>query len=157
MKSAIRSMLRRAGLDIRRIAPGGGARSPFEAQVRLLANVTSPTIFDVGAHQGQTASRYAAAFPGATIHSFEPGADTFRALRGVLDTLPGAEGHQLAIGETCGRTTFHVNKWTQTSSLFHRPASSRRYFPEDAQMVRDVEVEVSTLDAFCAERSISQI
>src|SRR5690606_3668734 len=48
--------------DLRRLAPGFRARM----------------IFDVGANKGQTAVEFLSAFPGATIHSFEPVLRTFR-------------------------------------------------------------------------------
>jgi FkbM family methyltransferase len=157
MKAAIRSVFRRAGLDIRRVGPGSPARSPFEAQVRLLSGVTAPTIFDLGAHHGQTAKRYATAFPGAKIHSFEPDEDSIRAYRAAVGDRAGTEVHRLAVTDRCGETTFHINHWTATSSLYPRPAESRRYFPEAATTARQVTVETTTLDAFCAAREISRL
>lgn len=155
MKAAVQSLLRRVGLEVRRA--GNAPRSPFDAQARLLSSVSAPTIFDVGAHQGQTAKRYAALFPSARIVSFEPTPASFSELARTAATVERIDAHQLAIGEACGATTFHLGPVSQTNSLLRRPSVGRRYYPERAQLDRSIDVEVTTLDTFCEQRSLSRI
>jgi hypothetical protein len=40
-------------------------------------DIASPTIFDVGAHHGESIKRYKKLFPSAAIHSFEPDVENF--------------------------------------------------------------------------------
>ena len=40
-----------------------------------------PLIFDVGAHEGETISRYRKIFKNSTIHSFEPQSKSFERLK----------------------------------------------------------------------------
>ena len=157
MKAAIRTLLRRVGLEVRRAESRSAPRSPFRAQMRLLEGTESPVILDLGAHQGQTAKRYADAFPAARIHSFEPGDEAFRILGDAVGMRAQTSVHRLAVSDRCGTTTFHVSQRTATSSLLPRPAYARRYFPVDARMIREVEVQTTTIDRFCEEQQLAAI
>lgn len=54
-------------------------------------------IFDVGANVGQSCSAYAAAFPEAAIHAFEPVAASFAALRERTEAFPNITVHPVAL------------------------------------------------------------
>ncbi|MGV8951437.1 MAG: FkbM family methyltransferase [Cypionkella sp.] len=59
----------------------------------------SPSVLlDVGANVGQSALGFAAAFPKATIHSFEPFPDTYRILLANTDHLENVFAHRFGLG-----------------------------------------------------------
>jgi FkbM family methyltransferase len=74
-------------------------------------------ILDLGAHIGLATLRFAAAFPKATIHSYEPDPENFRLLNLSVEGLPNIVLHQEALGTTIGKATLYVNpdKHTATS------------------------------------------
>lgn len=75
----------------------------FEIQHRQLR-----VIFDVGANVGQTAKQFSRFFPVASIHSFEPVAGTFDALRTNVQRLKNVTPHKLAIGAKEGKVRMEI-------------------------------------------------
>ncbi len=116
-------------------------------------------IFDVGAHYGQTALRYADAFPSATIYSFEPDGQSYSRLCRLASACLRIKSTNAAVGETNGEATFFVNKFSQTSSLLKTSEVAREYLIHRDQMdlQATTTVPVLTLDRFCAERGITRI
>lgn len=66
-------------------------------------------IFDVGANIGQSAAEYAAAFPKAAIHCFEPVPDSFARLTAATANLPHVTAHALALGHHDGTVRMSHN------------------------------------------------
>lgn len=66
-------------------------------------------IFDVGANIGQSAAGYAAAFPKAAIHCFEPVPDSFARLSAAIAPLPGVTAHPVALGQRKGTVRMSHN------------------------------------------------
>jgi FkbM family methyltransferase len=134
-------------------------RDPFAAQSQLLAGSrrSAITIFDVGAHTGETARKYRARFPDATIYCFEPFPDSIAALERRFARDAGVHIVPQAVSQRVGRKTFYVNELAPTNSLLPRPAAGRRYYPSTASPRTTIEVEVTTLDAFTAAHGISAI
>jgi FkbM family methyltransferase len=126
----------------------------FAAQRRLVRN-ERPVIVDVGAHLGETALRYRALFPHATIHCCEPFPASFAALTRALEQDAGVQTHPVALGSASGRATLNVNRSAATNSLLRTDDRAAPYWGPDL-LVTDmtIDVPVTTLDAFCAERSI---
>jgi hypothetical protein len=60
---------------------------PFYDQKFLLRNTVVNTIFDIGAHIGETAKHYHALFPTAKIISFEPFPDAYTQLAEYSSTV----------------------------------------------------------------------
>lgn len=106
---------------------------------------TLATVFDVGANEGQTVEQVREAFPRATIHCFEPVQATFERLRRRVAPL-GVHCVQKAVGRTVGEATIHVAKNSLTNSLVNKPFDSS-----------EQRVEVTTVDAYAAERGIGSI
>jgi FkbM family methyltransferase len=129
----------------------------FAAQRQLIRNPT-PTIFDVGAHLGQTAQRYRAGFPQATLHCFEPFPASFDALTRALANDPDAHAHCLALGARSGHATLNVNSSSATNSLLTSDRRAADYWgPKLLDTQAGIDVQLTTLDAFCADRSIPHI
>jgi FkbM family methyltransferase len=135
-------------VEIRRVGAGGD--DPFAAQRAILAGSEVRTILDVGAARGQSAQRYLRLFPEATIHSFEPGAESFAALMATIGSERQVNGHQVAVGDVAGEATFYLNRASETNSLLPSLRTGDRYF--DAALTEPVgstTVPVVTLDGFC--------
>lgn len=136
---------------------GDSTRDAFAAQRRLVTTPT-PTIFDVGAHVGETARRYRAAYPEAAIHCFEPFPGSFAELRAALAADAQAHLHPLALGATAGRAMLNVNRSKATNSLLASDSRAASYWGH-AVLDTDttVEVRLATLDGFCAEQAIAHV
>ena len=124
--------------------------NPYLAQKRLLSNKTTPLIFDVGAHHGESAIGYREKFPEALIYSFEPTPDSFAIL--VSDTAQDKRVRtwQLAFSDKPGKITFYCNRVCKTNSMLVGCCAS-------TQLNSVIELEATTLDLFCEKQQISQI
>lgn len=107
-------------------------------------------LFDVGANTGQTALAMHRFFPEGQIHSFEMISDTAETLRQNTAAYGNIHVHQLALGSEPGRVKLKKQACSELNSLAHRV--------EDATADgKFEEVQVTTLDDFCAEKNISRI
>ncbi len=149
--TVLRSLRRALGLRSNRDT------AAFDAQRRLFRNEQA-VIADVGAHLGQTARRYRGLFPQATIHCFEPFPASFDTLTRELANDAKLHAHQLALGAAPGRRTLNVNRSSATNSLLRSDERAEAYWGRDV-LVTDssIDVAVTTLDAFCIERSLTHL
>jgi FkbM family methyltransferase len=123
----------------------------------LIGNST-PTIFDVGAHVGQTAARYRALFPQASIHCFEPFPASFATLHAALEGDSRAHAHQFAVSDSPGRAVLHVNRSKATNSLLPSDERAAAYWGANLlDTDTTVDVAATSIDSFCAERAITHI
>jgi FkbM family methyltransferase len=123
----------------------------------LLCRNKVSTIFDVGAHTGETVAKYKPLFPRSTIYSFEPFPESFEKLRKRFVSDSSVKPIPIAISDKAGIREFYVNQLSEANSLLPRPTSGRRYYPMNAQTITKIEVPVTTIDGFCKEQSISEI
>jgi FkbM family methyltransferase len=129
----------------------------FAAQRRLVTRAT-PTIFDIGAHLGETARRYRLLYPQAVIHCFEPFKASFDTLQAALAADALLHAHQLAVGAAPGRASLHVNRSKATNSLLASDARAATYWGQNLLDTDEtVGVPVTSLDAFCQEHSLERI
>jgi FkbM family methyltransferase len=142
---------------VRAFPPYEEVRDAFLAQKRLLAGGPVRTIVDGGAHLGETAARYRAAFPEAVVWSFEPAPESFERLRASVAGDPLARPVNLGLDRRPGTGTLHLNRATGTHSLFPRPASGRRYYDPQGVPVGRAPVATTSLDTFCAERGLERV
>lgn len=168
VKRTILDFAFRVGYDIEKV-PEAFPRYRFLKRLRLGNDPLSDArailggkvkcIFDVGAHVGQTADRFAAAFPGARVFSFEPNPHSFAKLRAVADGLKRVEAINAAVGDTDGTATFYVNQLDVNSSLLKAaPGASQYLFNEKGMLLEsEIQVPVLTLDRFCGSRRIERI
>lgn len=109
---------------------------------------TPEVVFDVGANVGQSAAGYLEAFPGATIHCFEPVAATFEELRERFAGVQRVICARCALGATSRAATIAVGGGsTQSSLVAESPHVGELREP----------VQVRTLDDVCQERTIAHI
>ena len=99
-------------------------------------------IVDLGAHIGIATLKFAAAFPKATIHCYEPDPENFSLLRLCTRGLSNAVLHQDAVGTTNGKAEFYVNRDRHTASSL-RASKGREY--------QKIECRVKSLDSILDE------
>jgi FkbM family methyltransferase len=165
MKSRIKiltkALLEKAGLELRRTRPAAGAfpAEPFNAQKEFIdgMGVSRPVIFDVGAHKGETVSRYRALFPDSSIYCFEPFPENAKILRSRFSSDPSIHVYECAVSDVNGKKTFYVNDNDATSSLLPRTKGERRYYSKKAGSRCTVEVDVLTIDEILQQNGIDHI
>lgn len=159
MSGVIRRLCRRFGIDIQRYSPARRLATESDHAIQqLLAGRRVQTVFDVGANLGQSAKFYRSIFPAATVHSFEPSADTHAALSAACAGDPQIRTWQLAISDGAGTREFFINADHTTSSLL--AAAEGIHNPdlrEKLAGVGSVEVKCETLDSFCRQQAIGEI
>jgi FkbM family methyltransferase len=167
LKRAVHRTLRLAGLELKRDFDSNRvslaravnlARDPFAA-VHTILGRRPAIIFDVGAHEGQTALALARRFPEARIYAFEPTPATAARLRQAVAHLPNVSVFELALGDREGKATLHLNAFDQTNSLLPTAEAGRAFnqSPHMLETMETVEVPVRTIEAFCAEHGIERI
>jgi len=131
---------------------------PWRDLTYLLGAKTNLTVFDVGAHTGQTLSSIKQHFPSARVCCFEPDPDSFAELETVAKGLSEVTLHQVALGDQNGFLDFHRNKESMTNSLLAAaPEVQRMAFAELMTLRETVSVPVETLDSFCEKSGIPKI
>lgn len=130
----------------------GNSDPATNGEYRLLEELPdSPVVFDVGAHHGDYAAAVLERRPNATVHCFEPAAETFQ----VLATRMGdtARLHRVALAECAGTRRLYGDRvGSEMASLFRRDLawlSLENAFLE--------EIETSTLDEVCADTQVDHI
>jgi FkbM family methyltransferase len=135
-KHLVRSILARYGLAIYSTRPHGRD----DCHDLAASGVTISVVFDVGANDGSSALKFAAAFPAATIHSFEPVSTTFsRLVERTAKMRSRVCVHQLALGDE-----------QADLPIFITPHSTTDSFVNAGDAIRTELVTVTTLDAFAA-------
>ena len=115
IKKTIHRLLSSAGYDIRKTSHVG--LNAVNDIKRIYASRPILSIFDVGAHIGETAVEYSMAFPSASIYCFEPTPDTCRQLSINVSHLKKVKPYNLAIGESSRKQNFFVNSFSATNSF----------------------------------------
>ena len=153
MKMLVKQGLHRFGYDLRRLppAPASGEMpsmdDAFHEQRRLCRSIPSPVIFDVGAHQGQTAHEYRANFPTAQIFSFEPFSDSFARLKQSVAGYDEIIPLNIALAERSGIATLNVNRSSATNSLLATtPAAAEAWGQGLLETVARQQVRSAALD-----------
>ncbi len=140
LKRGVESML---GVAIYRTLPHGVS---FLADLeRLYTQVRVERIFDVGANIGQSLAEFREWCPRVEVHCFEPSSANHAALCRNAAGMRGVQVHCLALSDVVG-----------TSSLLLAD-SPRMHRLGPAEGCASEAVEVTTLDGFCAGRSIDTI
>jgi FkbM family methyltransferase len=117
-----------------------------------LKNLEIRTIFDVGAHYGETAKKLARWFPHGRIFCFEPASTSYAMLTRHAVRLPTVECYRLALGNSEGTTTLIVRADGVNNSLAaYDPACGAE------EVVGEEYVQIETVGAFCDRRGIGHI
>jgi FkbM family methyltransferase len=103
------------------------------------------TVFDVGAHFGETSQRALNAFSGCRVVAFEPAPDSFKCLTTNISCSRFA-AHPIALSDADGSGLLHLNRNNLRHSLLQ--------FDSDAPTI---EVNCRSIDSFCEEHGITSI
>lgn len=151
LKDFVRNQLSNRGWFLRKLAglPGGIS---LEHDLLSTAGIRTPDlVFDVGAHHGETAERFARAFPAARILSLEPTADNFRVLSARAHAWPNVTCYKLGLSDRTCKTDILLQSDSQTHSLeLRRPNTSGSGISRET-------IDISTLDDFVAIHRFAQI
>jgi FkbM family methyltransferase len=113
---------------------------------RLTALDPIRTIFDVGANFGQTACRFASAFPHADILSFEPVPDSFGRLVEATRDNHRVTRFNLALGDVPGMVQMNLTNSPGSNSIVQVGSASKV-----------IDVQVETVDRIADQSSIVMI
>jgi len=109
---------------------------------------------DIGANAGLFALTAAKHHPSVQVHAFEPCQWTFQVLQSnvQLNALRNVQTYRTALGNYIGEATLHVNApGSDGLNTIGQPSHP------DCQVVSQETVPITTLNAFLAEQSISQV
>lgn len=143
LKSQVRRLFRACGLEVDYLS-----RHPRETLAGAV-NLPIRTIFDVGANVGQFARFAARKFPNATIHSFEPQPDAFRALAVEANRQSGRIlPVNIALGCTTGHARMHAHlDHSPSSSLLEATLLKHQLYPY-TQRTTPIDIQLDTLDRY---------
>ena len=156
MKALIKAVLEKIGINIRNIKDRDCTSSQH-----IIKNLFSAdgviTIFDVGAHIGQSATYYKSTFKNSYIYSFEPFQNSFEILKRL--NLTDFKPYNLGLSDKKGVESFCSNKGSPTNSLLSLSLSAKETWDgnEGLSQVERVDCEFTTLDDFCDENNVEYI
>jgi FkbM family methyltransferase len=156
IKATVQGLFSKAGYQIRKKEAAVDYEDAFSEQARLLANQNVKVIFDIGAANGRTSEQYHQAFPNATIYSFEPFPDSFKALQSFAQDKPYIVPLNFAVSDQVATADFHVTALNDASSLFS-PNMTGSSFDRHHVHKNTIQVKTTTIDAICAQYQIGQI
>lgn len=138
------SLLRALGPKILRHYPIG-RHWPFD--VLRFFGAQPMVVIDAGANVGMTSNYMRRFFPTATIHAFEPVADTFVALRKNLACDHKVICHRAALGGQNATQTIAVDPYSEKSTMVRLEEPGRSL----------EQVDMFTLDSFVAQQNLPAI
>lgn len=144
-KSVVRGGLRSLGYDIVRAHWSGVAR-----RMRLLERYQINLVLDVGANQGQYATRLRQEGYRGAIVSFEPLDDAFPLLQAKVNSDSKWQAVQLALGDADSDTVIHVAAGNVNSSLLQATEHFQN-INNTARAVREQTIRVRRLDSVANE------
>jgi len=133
------------------------SKDPFFVTQQLIRTPT-PTIFDVGAHVGETAARYRALFPQALIHCFDPYPPSFQSLAATYRGDERIVLHPAAVADSTGTAKLQVNRASVTNSLLASDQRGDHYWGSGLfDTEGEVTVKTLALDDFCKDQGIEHV
>jgi len=135
------------------------AKEEYRDQRLLLKESSVGTIFDVGAHIGESAIKYSRLFPSSKIYSFEPLPESFRILQSRFKNSPRVIPIQAAVSNSEGIQQLFSNVDSATNSLLPITSEAAQWAdaPGSIQLNQKVEVKTVTVDGFCRDRNIERV
>ena len=151
MKSLLKKIIKKFGFQISRIQ---AKKTPLDF---LKTNLIPEIIFDVGAHQGETALIYHGLFPKSKIYSFEPFNESFNILNDIAQNRPRIIPINLGLSNKKGTLDFNVNQGSPTNSIFKFSNQASQTWGISLQNKSLTKIKFTTLDEFCLKNKIEKI
>jgi FkbM family methyltransferase len=127
-----------------------GLHDPY-GDLITLARVTSPAaVLDIGSYVGETIVRFLDEL-NVPIYGFEPTPDSYNKLKERFAREPSVKVFNCALGTKNGSQRFFCNANAQTNSLLDNDEGNARSLPDYTRHVREIGVEVHSLDAWAAQ------
>lgn len=126
----------------------------FDVLTRAISD-PCPTLFDVGANQGDYSAELRSAFAEAELYAFEPNPHTFKVLQSKLSS-PRDHTYCIGLGTSVHTQlmyTYADALDSQHASLFSAVFSDLHH----AKSVISMRIQMTALDEFCLENSIAHI
>lgn len=154
MKHALKDLINKSGYSIKKTSKGSNS---YSVQRQIIAN-SNPTIFDVGAYDGQVSIEYNNIFPNSKIYAFEPFPESFSLLKKAVAPHYNISINNVALSSSTGKQTFFINGSHATNSLFATDKESKNFWKKELlETTKEIQVNTITLDQFCEENNISHI
>lgn len=158
IKIALQAFLQKFGFQIVRLNHPAAQDDPFKEMKRLLTGRSSPIIFDVGAHHGDTTNLFADIFPCAEIFSFEPFPESYKQLEINTQGNPKIHAFNYGLSDFNGEAVFYSNSSSQTNSLFPTHKAGATTWGGGLLETKNViNAQFRTLDAVVGELQVPRI
>ncbi len=155
MKALIKKLAQVAGYRIGRISAQNDADAALQY---LLRDVDRPTVFDVGAHHGETALKFRSLFPNSTVFAFEPFPETFRRLRANTAADDGIRTFDFGLSDRDGTQPFSSNTSSATNSLLETDQAGRHTWGDGVlETSARVDAQFRQLDTVLATLQLRRI
>lgn len=116
LQRLIKKSIRLVGFDLIRYAPSDeGGDSYIDIKHHIVC--PSPTIFDIGSHQGESIESFLSVYPLANIYSFEPSLYSFAILSKKYSKMSNIRLYCEGLGDTVGAKYFMDNEFPFMSSF----------------------------------------
>lgn len=127
----------------------------------LVGKDEEAVIFDVGANDGETVRSFLTAFPRGRVVAFEPAQQCYTALKEMFTREPRVAVHNVALGSSRGTSQLNLYAGSNMNSLLEierRPVEAvKSTFDKLGAKVGTAEVQVETIDGFCAQNGVAQV
>ena len=127
----------------------------FEVQKRIIGKA-APVIFDAGASEGSTVTKYKSLYPAAAIHAFEPQPDSFQKLRATVSAMKEIYCSNVALSAIQGTDIFYKTSGYAASSLL-APVRTGSFIDDHTGLAERYEVRLEKLDDYAKSRNIVHI
>ena len=164
LKSVVKKVVWKFGFRLIRRAKYNYTKLSFEDLIYKFTTPDSPTIFDVGAHNGNSIERYLEIFSNPIIHSFEPNPATFKIMESKYSSLTNIKLNNFALGDKSEVKDFNIFEKNDTSSFLKlndsewvNVRSKQLGIDKKKFLKEEIKVEVQTLDEYVERNNIEQI
>jgi len=160
IKKIISKILNLFGYEIQKNPSiSSNVKEPFYHFRRILFNIKSPIIFDIGAYVGDTVALFKTSFSNSSIHAFEPLNESFIYLQNRFKKTDNVFLNNIAIG--CNRDSkqmMFITKSKGSSSLLEPEKNANELWNGDPLRIQNkTEVETTTIDYYCQKNNIKEI
>lgn len=158
MKQVIQRLANACGYRIESLPQPQPCENAFSALQHLLAEVSEPIIFDVGAHHGQTSREFRKLFPTSTIYAFEPFKESFELLRRNTASDTRTQAFNYGLSDREDLQSFHLNPSAATNSLLQTHELGSDVWGKGFLETREiVQAQFKTIDSVVAALQIRRI
>jgi len=156
-RKILKKSLKGMGLNLQRLAPNQiRGIDPFSDIQFLLGASSTPTIFDVGANEGDMTATCLARFPKANVVAFEPFKACFDELTRRFAHISNVRVENLALGASCGEAKLNVYSSNRMNSLLELDPGPENLM-SNFEKTGSTAVAVDTLDDFCRRKNVTHI